>query len=249
MYPVYCINLNDRPDRKKHSLNEFNKLFNLNKTKINYPYFVKHKKGGLCGVYNSHMTIWEDFYKNYPNNNYCLVFEDDFLVTSKTKKILKKAEKFIQLNNENIDILFLHNKCILSKSEINNDLFTNGWGILAHAYFVSRPYIASIIKKHKEIPKELDQVMHFDVLMSHDKNFCLYSNKIYYTKVPCVTQIVSDSDNITSGTIAKLIHLLSKSDSNTFADFYLKLLKPFRFIDHNVLKKMGLDMVKSYMDM
>ena len=226
-----------------------NKLFNLKNTKINYPHFVKHKKGGLYGVYNSHMSIWEDFYKKYPKHKYCLVFEDDFLVNTNAKHILQKAEKFIKLNNENIDILFLHNKCILSDSEINNDLFTNGWGILAHAYFVSRPYIASIIKKHKEIPKELDQVMHFDVLMSHDKNFCLYSEKLYYTKVPCITQVVSESDNITSGTIAKLIHLLSKSDSNNFADLYLKLLTPFKFIHHAVLKKMGLDMVKSYMDM
>ena len=237
MFPIYCINLHDRPDRKKHSQSEFDKIFNLKKRKINYPYFVKHPKGGLHGVYNSHMKIWEDFYNKYPKYNYCLVFEDDFLVSRDTKRIIKKAEKFIKLNDKNIDILFLHNKCVVCKSNINNDLFTNGWGILAHAYFVSRHYIESIIDTHKEIPKELNQVMHFDVLMSHDKNFSLYSDKLYYTKIPCVTQVVSESDNITSGTIGKLVHLLNKSNSNNFADFYLKLLKPFKFIDNNVLKK------------
>jgi hypothetical protein len=76
-YPIYCINLEHRNDRKIHSINEFSKI-NIHYKNVKYLSFTKDNRGGVYGCYDSHMKVWNDFYYNYPNNKFCLVFEDDF---------------------------------------------------------------------------------------------------------------------------------------------------------------------------
>jgi GR25 family glycosyltransferase involved in LPS biosynthesis len=41
------------------------------------------------------LKIWKDFYDN-KNNNYCLIFEDDFVSNENCKEILFKAELFMK---------------------------------------------------------------------------------------------------------------------------------------------------------
>jgi GR25 family glycosyltransferase involved in LPS biosynthesis len=55
-YPVYCINLKERLDRKKHVEKEFSKI-DIQPTDVIFLDFYRHKKGGRYGCYDSHMKI------------------------------------------------------------------------------------------------------------------------------------------------------------------------------------------------
>ena len=140
-YPIYCINLKNKNDRKINSEEQFKKLNIYN---VIYPLFTKDKRGGIYGCYASHIKIWKDFYEKYPNINYCLIFEDDFDSSKKSEEYIKYAEQFINKNYNEIDILNLHNFYVPVNNIINNDLFSNGYGIALHAYFITRHYIDKI---------------------------------------------------------------------------------------------------------
>jgi GR25 family glycosyltransferase involved in LPS biosynthesis len=111
IFPIYCINLKERLDRKKHSLNEFNKI-NINYKNVIYLDFYRDQRGGIYGCYDSHMKVWQDFYKKYKNKDICIVFEDDFETNKKSEELLYNGIKFVLKNINKIDILFLHNICI-----------------------------------------------------------------------------------------------------------------------------------------
>ena len=191
-FPIYCINLKHRKDRKKHSLKEFKKL-GLSSDKIIYPNFIKDKRGGVYGCYESHIYIWNNFFKKYPDNKYCLIFEDDFIINNNTNIILKKATKFIDKNYNNIDMLFLHNLKLHVDNKLNNKYFTNGYGLCMHSYFITRNYIQSLITKYNKIPKP--NGYHIDFNINIDYNNSIHSNKLFFTNIECVKQIVDNSDN------------------------------------------------------
>ena len=189
-YPVYCINLLSRPDRKKHTEKEFKKLGIKN---VIYPIFTKDERGGNYGVYDSHIKIWKDFYKNHKDFNYCLIFEDDFVSNKESMKYIEEGEKFIKNNYYNIDILNLHHYYSEIDNRINNKIFKNGFGSATHAYFITRSYIENIYIKHKKIKKPNGN--HIDtcinLIFTHD----LYSEKIFFSKKECFLQLDDFSDN------------------------------------------------------
>ena len=63
-YTIYCINLKERIDRKEDAKKQFKKI-NIKPSSVIFLDFYKHKKGGIYGCYDSHMKVWNDFYKNY----------------------------------------------------------------------------------------------------------------------------------------------------------------------------------------
>ena len=94
-------------------------------------------------------------------------------------------------------MLFLHNVRVNVENPINNKTFTNGFGVLAHSYFITRNYIKNIISKYGKLPeptgRHWDSDMNFNIV---DKNNCLYSEKIFYTNKICMHQYLNnDSDN------------------------------------------------------
>ena len=207
-YPVYCINLENRTDRKKHTEEQF-KILNIDN--VIYPVFTKDKRGGIYGCYDSHIKIWRDFYEKYKYIDYCLIFEDDFVSTAKSDYYIKNAVEYIKKNYNDIDILNLHNFFIPVENKINNDLFSNGYGFGLHAYFITRHYIDRIYEKNNNKFPEPDG-NHIDIDINEDKYNVLYSEKIFFTKNVCFTQLVGESDNITG-----FIDSLSKEDiNNTF---------------------------------
>lgn len=217
-YPVYCINLQHRKDRRLHTLNEFSKL-NIPVNKVNYPYFTKNAKGGVFGCFDSHMKVWNDFLINYPKQKYCLVLEDDFVTTKKSKTIISKAAKFIDKNYHDVDVLMLHNLAIKVNNSANNELFSNGYGFLSHAYFITRHYIESVIFKNKKLPKPNGS--HFDFEMSvnkFDKDNVLYTEKIFYTNQICLKQINDKSDNYVN-----IFDELFRQDVNKPIEYIAKL--------------------------
>jgi GR25 family glycosyltransferase involved in LPS biosynthesis len=194
-YPIYCINLKHRTDRKLHTLNQFTKL-NIPEHKVIYLPFSKNRNGGVYGCFDSHMKVWNDFLIMYPKEKYCLILEDDFVINNKSKTMLAKAAKFIDKNYHDIDVLMLHNLAIKVNNSINDEFFSNGYGFLSHAYFITRHYIESIIHKNKKLPKPNGR--HFDFEMSvnkFDKDNVLYTEKIFYTNQNCMKQLNDKSDN------------------------------------------------------
>lgn len=234
-YPIYCINLEHRKDRKEHSMNQF-KQIGISPNRVKYPHFMKDPRGGIYGCFDSHMKIWNDFFVNYPNKNYALVFEDDFVAPSNAKTIIKNAIKFIDNNYDKIDILFLHNMCVDLENTINNEVFTCGYGACTHAYFVTRHYIKSIIDKHGKLPepngRHIDIEICFNII---DNDNIIYSTNLFFAKNECFKQLVDKSDNYIS-----IIDNLLRGDINVlFKDLFntYKMLKKYKLINDIDVKK------------
>jgi GR25 family glycosyltransferase involved in LPS biosynthesis len=234
-YPIYCINLEHRKDRKEHSLIQFTKLDVLHE-KVIYPPFTKDVRGGVYGCFDSHMKVWNDFFTKYPNEKLCLVFEDDFLVSKKTKSIMKKACKFIETNYDDIDILVLHNSRIATdNNKINSDLFTNGYGLNLQAYFITRHYIESIIRKHGKLPEANGTPIDNELINNVDTNNWIYTEKIFYTNKKCVTQLLDKSDNYFNK-----YDELNRTDVNKQVDDLMKkysLIKSIRLLNDTQIKQ------------
>ena len=245
--PIYCINLAHRPDRKEHTKNEFKKL-NIPLHEVTYPYFVKDKRGGSFGCYDSHLKVWQAFTNNYPEHNYCLVLEDDFTIPNiqNAQQTLEKSKAFLEKNIDHIDILFLHNLCIKNTKKVKLDAdfvnadadfvnadadFVNGYGFLTHAYLITRHYI------HTVLPLALKQNTgeHIDFLINIKKNNILYSEKLFYTNQPCFIQLNDKSDNY-----ANIFDELFRRDINErilWGVKYWTFIKKIGLVNDDIIKK------------
>jgi GR25 family glycosyltransferase involved in LPS biosynthesis len=190
-YPVYCINLKERSDRKRYVEKEFEEL-NIQPVDVIFLDLYRHKNGGIYGCYDSHMKVWNDFYINHPDKEMCIVFEDDIKATKNSNLYLKMAVSFIKKNKDKVDILFLHNRYIkykYKKNNQNNNYFVNGYGFLTHAYIVTRRHIQNIMNNnHNKLPKP--NGIHFDLDMNFNKKSILYSENIYY----CVNSVFNQKN-------------------------------------------------------
>jgi GR25 family glycosyltransferase involved in LPS biosynthesis len=196
--PIYCINLKERTDRKKHAQKEFRKI-DIQHNDVIFLDFYKHKNGGIYGCYESHIKVWNNFYKNHLDKELCIVFEDDFEVTDNSILYLKKAISFIEKNKDKVDILFLHDNFIEYSDnhdtrDISNRYFTRGYGFLAHVYIVTSKYIKSILDKNdNNLPKP--NGIHFDIDINMNANGILYSENIFFCKRPAFVQKELSSNN------------------------------------------------------
>ena len=219
-YPIYCINLEHRQDRKEHSLKQFAKL-GISPDTVIYPHFVKDKRGGVYGCFDSHMKIWKDFYTNYPDAKYVLVFEDDFVVSDKTMDIINNASQFIDDNYDGVDVLLLHNNYIFNYdgNKHNNAQFENGFGLTTTAMFVTRHYIQSILDKYGKFPEPTGR--HYDYEMSFntiDTDVMIYTDKIFYSKKECTTQLIGESD-----AASNIVDQLFRRDINSQVENWLNM--------------------------
>jgi GR25 family glycosyltransferase involved in LPS biosynthesis len=184
------------------------------------------------------MKIWDDFFVNYPDDKYALVFEDDFLSPENGDLIIEQAVKFIEINYEDVDILNLHNICVKVENKFNNDQFTNGYGFNAHAYLISRHYIQSIITKCGKIPEPNGQHIDFEINLDvANKANKLLSTKIFFTNKETFTQIIDKSDNY----ISKCDELFRTDLQKTqkFGTFCSTLLKKYKIVDDNNIKSVA----------
>jgi GR25 family glycosyltransferase involved in LPS biosynthesis len=239
---IYCINLQHRKDRKIHTQKEFKKI-GIDVNQVIYPPLVKDPRGGAYGCYDSHMKIWYNFFTKHPDKSYCLVFEDDFVAEPQARELLKKAEQFVNQNVSQIDLLLLHHLCIPQQHPLNNANFTHGYGLLTQAYFVTRPYIQSIYNKNSnKLP--LPNGKHFDMSLNIDSNSLLYSEKIFYTKQPCFTQLLDKSDNYLNKLDELFRQDINKRIENMFkvAVFFKKM----GLLTDNSIKKISVTVNKMF---
>lgn len=234
---IYCINLEHRKDRKQHSLEQFTKM-EMPHDNVVYPRFTKDNRGGVYGCFDSHIKVWNDFYTNYPNEKYCLVFEDDFVAPSNYKHIIKEAIKFLDKNYEDVDILFLHDMCIKIENKTNNHLFTNGYGINATAYLITFHYIQNIINTYGKLPEPNGRDIDYEIMLNNvDKDNILYSNKLFYTNKKCFIQMISKSDNY----INKFDELFRTDLQQTQRRLFNfgRLTKKLKLLNDNQIKKIS----------
>lgn len=238
---IYCINLEHRKDRKTHSLKQFNKM-DIPYDKVVYLHFTKDKRSGAYGCFDSHMKVWNDFYTNYPNEKYCLVFEDDFVAPPNSKYIIKKATKFLEKNYDDIDILFLHNICTSVDNKANNYQFTNGYGFTNHAMFVSRRYIENIITKYGNLPEPNGRHIDNEITLNQfDKDNVLYSEKLFYTKKECFTQLSEKSENYLNrfDEFIRNHNILTQEKQQKILKNMVTYMKKWKFVDDYQLKKLS----------
>jgi len=238
--PIYCINLHHRKDRKEHTIKEFEKL-DIPLHKVIYPHFTKDSRGGVFGCFDSHMKIWNDFFIKYPNKKYCLVFEDDFVISKNSKSIMKKAVNFIDENTKDIDLLCLHNLRVNVDNKINNETFVNGYGFTNHSYFITRHYIESIIKKYGKLPepngKQIDYELNINKFSTDN---WIYTENIFFTNKLCIKQLeesVSKSDNYLN-----IVDNLFRQDINTQVEICKTVglfMKKYHIMNDNQLKMLG----------
>jgi GR25 family glycosyltransferase involved in LPS biosynthesis len=229
---IYCINLQHRQDRKQHTQTEFMKI-DIAPEMVIYPRLVKDPRGGVYGCYESHLKIWNDFYYNYPDKPYCLIFEDDFVAQPKAKELMEKAQEFINHNYRQVDILNLHDFDVPVDNPINNKTFNNGYGFLMHAYFITRPYLENILKKNQnKFPSA--NGYHIDFLLNTYKKNLLYSEKIFYTTQPCFIQLVDKSDNY----LNKLDELMREDvNERTYRGIkFSRFVKKYKLLTDNGIK-------------
>jgi GR25 family glycosyltransferase involved in LPS biosynthesis len=195
-FPIYCINLEERKDRKENIKKEFNKL-NIDLSIVKFLKFNRDIRGGRYGCYDSHVKVWNDFYQN-STSNYCLIFEDDFVSNNNCKGIIEKGNKFMKKNYNDVDFLFLHNYFVELPSNLNNDNFIRGLGFNTHSYFISKNYINNLINKYNFNwlnPDGLD----IDLSINFNNSNILNSEKCFYSKQEAFKQLEiwrSKSDNI-----------------------------------------------------
>lgn len=208
MVKTFCINL---VTKKLHEQVKI-LLQDLDIKDVKFSNSTPHKLGGKYGCYESHLNIWKEFYTDFPDEKYCLIFEEDVTINkehvemSYYKDIISQSETFIKNNYENIDFVFIKNNSFELDSEINNELFTKGFGFTMHAYIITRQYIENVIKKNNNnFPLPIN--FHIDYEITINYNSILYSEKIYYLKPTGFLQL-DNTVNQTSNGYTSIIHFI-----------------------------------------
>ena len=141
-YKIIVVNLKNRPDRRENVINIFKNInfeqyyfyeaiygkeLNLNieiRNLFENNDFASRK--GFIGCALSHYNIWIDLIKDI-DNNYYIIFEDDFIVSPNFIKVFNETKQFVSKNVNNIDFLFLgyhtYDKSNININESNNSTF------------------------------------------------------------------------------------------------------------------------------
>lgn len=151
---IYYINLDNRPDRKREFLSEISKIDFPNKNIVRIPGVYKEKMGGL-GCSLSHIKALNKFI--HSNENYCMIFEDDFIFNEET--IGKVREYLFNLfeNNISFDVCMLSG--LILKSEPTEYKFLNKVinGQTASGYIVSKAFAPVLLQNFTESAQLLEK--------------------------------------------------------------------------------------------
>jgi len=96
---IFLINLDEREDRLKESINEFAK-YDLKPKAFRFPaikFNTRHPMAGRAGCFSSHRAIIQLAKDNGLKN--VLVFEDDFMFLQNPKEVLQKNVEFLSKND------------------------------------------------------------------------------------------------------------------------------------------------------
>lgn len=188
---IICINLKERPEKKK--------IVQYLANKHNIPLDIyevdKHIEGGMVGCFDSHLKIIRSCYENNFKN--VLIFEDDFSPTSSlNNEILSNIILFLK-NNPNCEYFQL------GYTIIPNEIITfftceniapyilKYNGNLTHAYILNRRGMKRILDTYSGYFKKKDLDFYYKEIFKNngacvypllfDQNFCLGSDNLKST--------------------------------------------------------------------
>jgi glycosyl transferase, family 25 len=134
---VYCINLYTRNDRYMASKQIFTK-YNI---PVEYYRTYKHPNGGLQGCFESHINVINKAWNRGAKN--VLIFEDDLMVISKTKDLVRNLNRAVNFMREKQwDIFYLgavpdYRRKSCHRVADYPGVYNLG-GICTHAYVINR---------------------------------------------------------------------------------------------------------------
>jgi len=144
---IYCINLDERPDRWEQSLEEFEKVGIKNVERFSA---IKHEKGAI-GCRESHLKIIEKS-KNENLNN-VLIFEDDvFFIENNLKHINKTLD---DLNDIDWNLFYLGatvDPNVGYMEKFSDNLFKTNFAYTTHAYAVNSNIFDKILNEAQYHP-------------------------------------------------------------------------------------------------
>lgn len=175
---IYCISLDERPDRQKEARLQFNDV-GLSK-KVEFVIVKKHPDDCEQGIYESHVLCMKKGIQAGADT--ILIFEDDICFNRFNPEILGNAVNFLSANDD-WKILFLG--CMVKKSEKTktDSVLKVKFRSLSHGYVLNRRFAETLVKRTW-------QNIAFDDMLRDLKDDHLYA--IY----PCFAfQSKSRSDN------------------------------------------------------
>jgi GR25 family glycosyltransferase involved in LPS biosynthesis len=164
---IFYINLETRPDRNMHFLNEIQKLTS-DMSKV-HRYNAIYHTNGVIGCTTSHIAALEEFI-NHPEWSTCLIFEDDFTFRSPDPSFNNQALNTFFTSFPSFDC------CNLASSKHGLSYYDTYVQPIkkaktvqtASGYCVSKAFAPILLKNFKESKEKLEETEIND-LYAHDQ--------------------------------------------------------------------------------
>lgn len=140
---VYCISLNERPDRQKDAAAQFTKAGLAHKAE--FMLVDKHPVDCEQGIYESHMLCIKKGIEANAEN--ILIFEDDITFGNISPKIMEDSINFMKSDSD-WKILFLGAMVKTSRKTIYPSIRKIKYRSLSHAYVVNRKFAKKLVQKY-----------------------------------------------------------------------------------------------------
>lgn len=151
-YKIFCINLIERDDRYYFMKKQFEKINPLiDNLTIEFVRNYKHTKGGRFGCFDSHIQCVKKAWKE--NLDYCIIMEDDCVITDNFLQSLKESELLISQCKElgkKIDIIYSHDYgCIYCDKKITENIY-RGKFLGTACILIMRNFMKKILGEYKK---------------------------------------------------------------------------------------------------
>jgi GR25 family glycosyltransferase involved in LPS biosynthesis len=152
---IYCINLNQRPERWENCLAEFKKhnikverFSAIDGTKVEH---YDNINIGAAGCFMSHLSIFKEMVKN--NWSRVLILEDDVVFA---KDFSKRIPNILNNLPPSFDVVYLGASYVIKGKEINPFLSKVVSAGTTSSYIVSLEFANKFLENYKEINCEID---------------------------------------------------------------------------------------------
>ena len=215
---MYCINLYEREDR----YNTMKKQFTRISLDVEFVRNHKHPRGGRYGCFDSHIQCFRDAQNN--NLDYFIIFEDDNLLYDNAIENINKAVEYIK-NNDDIDMIFLHNRLLLWCKEMRYDKKKQGLyrcNCLGNSCILfTRPFVSRVLNSY----------MYFIENTHIDSYLCCL------TRQGQGTAFIPDNSNLVTYSFP------SASDNDNWGILIMDILKNYVFPHSTTAERMMNDFV------
>ncbi len=166
---IYCVNLDNRPDRWEQCKVEFDKISITDRVER---FSAVEAKPGWIGCLKSHIEITKDAKKRGFKN--FLVFEDDFLLKDNIEENLSKSLSQLTDLALDWDLLYLGINPVHHMPYVSENLVKCAGGLTTHAYAMSERLYDDIINIDVDNSRQVDVFYTDYVQKVRGKSYCVY---------------------------------------------------------------------------